>query len=253
MYQEERLAAIIEHLNKHKRVSVQDVCELYGVSRDTARRDLVRLEEQGLILRTRGGAILPPQHKSLPKYNERLQMAHEGKRRIAALASTLVKDGDHLVMDASTTVLFTAEHLKTEQHVLVTNSIDIAGSFASGGRNTVHLLGGMYEPEHRYVYGHRTIEMLGKYHVDKAILGTCGIGPQGLTTYTEEESYLLRTMMKQSKQVIVVADHSKFHVRLFMHVAAWHEIDILVTDQQPDKELAQILAENEVEVLVATP
>ncbi|WP_134682508.1 DeoR/GlpR family DNA-binding transcription regulator [Brevibacillus migulae] len=251
MYQEERLAAIIEHLSKHKRVSVQDVCELYGVSRDTARRDLVRLEEQGLILRTRGGAILPPMHKALPKYTERLQMEHEGKRRIAALASSLIKDGDHLMMDASTTVLFTAEQLQTERHVLVTNSIDIAGTFASDGKNTVHLLGGIYKPEHRYVYGHHAIEMLGKYHVDKAVLGTCGIGIQGLTTYTEEESYLLRAMMKQSKQVIVVADHSKFHVRLFMQVAAWDEIDMLVTDQQPDDELSQILAANEVEVLVA--
>ena len=83
MYQEERLAAILQYLQDHQRISVQDVVEQFGVSRDTARRDIVKLEEQGEILRTRGGAILPTLSKKSYSYQERMQLDLTGKRRIA--------------------------------------------------------------------------------------------------------------------------------------------------------------------------
>ncbi|WP_435541451.1 DUF977 family protein, partial [Bacillus paralicheniformis] len=82
MYQEERLISIIDYLKEHKRISVEQICSLFGVSRDTARRDLVKLQEQGAIIRTRGGAILPTVHDEVKDYSGRLGMVSEEKSMI---------------------------------------------------------------------------------------------------------------------------------------------------------------------------
>ncbi|NGQ96977.1 DeoR/GlpR transcriptional regulator [Brevibacillus sp. SYP-B805] len=251
MYQEERLDAIMAYLQEHKRVSVQEICERFGVSRDTARRDIVKLEEQGLILRTRGGAILPTLSKRFHNYAERLQMESGEKHRIALLAASLIKDNDYLIMDASTTVLFAAECLTTKNNVVVTNSIDIAAIVGRKEQAKVYLLGGCFHPAHRFVYGQRAIEMMAEYHADKLLIGAGGIARNGLTNPSEEESHLLKEMMKRADQVIVLADHSKFDVQQFVKVAGWDQIDMLVTDREPQGELAEALKQHEVDVLVA--
>ena len=102
MFQEERLFSILEYLKSNKRISVDLICELYEVSRDTARRDMVKFEEQGSIVRTRGGAILPTLSKEVGNYDQRLQEESSSKLTIGKTAAALVQDGDYLMMDAST-------------------------------------------------------------------------------------------------------------------------------------------------------
>lgn len=82
MYQEERLISIIDYLKEHKRISVDQICSLLHVSRDTARRDLVKLKERGVIIRTRGGAILPTNHDEIKDYSGRLNIVSEEKNMI---------------------------------------------------------------------------------------------------------------------------------------------------------------------------
>jgi DeoR/GlpR family transcriptional regulator of sugar metabolism len=153
-------------------------------------------------------------------------------------------------MDASTTVQFAAEHMSTSDNIVVTNSIDIASIVSMKERAKVYLLGGRFQPEHRFVYGQRAVEMLSEYHADKLLIGAGGISCDGLTNYSEEESYLLKEMIKRADQVIVLADHSKFDVKLFARVAGLEQIDILVTDREPRGALAEALARHEVEVLI---
>ena len=82
MYQEERLVAILEFLEKNNRISVEQICSLFDISRDTARRDLVKLEEEKKILRTRGGAILPSIHNDIQNYSNRLKIVSDEKKRL---------------------------------------------------------------------------------------------------------------------------------------------------------------------------
>jgi len=250
MYQEERLMAILQHLQTHRRISVQEICDRFGVSRDTARRDIVRLEEQGEILRTRGGAILPTLSKSNPKLAERLQRESGSKQRIGALAATLIKDRDYLILDASTTVQVAAMHLRSADNVVVTNSLDIASLLSEKEQITVHLLGGRLDLENRYVYGARAIAMLADYHADKLLIGTHGLTHEGLYIPTEEEGFLVREMIRRADQVILLADHSKFGVKHFARIAGLEQIDILVTDRMPPEDLLQALQRHEVELLV---
>lgn len=249
MYQEERLAAIAERVRRDGRIAVPDICRLFEVSRDTARRDLVRLEEEGAVVRTRGGAVLPTLTKAFHSYKQRLETGTAEKRAIGLRAAELIAPGDYIILDSSTTVQYAAEQARFENNVVVTNSIDIAGVLSEKSGVTVHLLGGVLNPEHRYAYGARAVETLGDYRVDTLFLGACGITAEGLTNPFEEEGYLLKKMMERADRVVVLADHSKFGKRAFHRVSGFERIDKLITDCIPEREIRQALEEHEVEVI----
>ncbi len=145
MYQEERLISIIDYLKERKRISVEQICSLFGVSRDTARRDLVKLQEQGAIIRTRGGAILPTVHDEVKDYSGRLGMVSEEKSMIGKAAASLIREGDRMILDASTTVQSCAEHLPDVNCTIITNSINLAEVLSSRKGADIHLLGGSFK------------------------------------------------------------------------------------------------------------
>jgi DeoR family transcriptional regulator, carbon catabolite repression regulator len=249
MYQEERLIAILDHLKKYKRISIDDICEQFSVSRDTARRDLVKLDEQGSIVRTRGGAILSGLSKDISSYEQRLKLVPEAKKDIAKRAVSLIRDFDYIILDASTTVEFVAEYLHTKQNTIVTNSIQIASTLTKNETVTIHLLGGQLHRSQQYIYGAAAIEMLRNYHVDKLFLGACGITQSGLSSPYEEEGLLVKEMIQRADQVIVLADQSKFGKQMFYNVCPLEDIDIIVTDCFPDEELKNVFQQYEVELL----
>jgi len=252
MYQEERMDAIIKLLEQQERVGIQEICQLFGVSRDTVRRDLLKMEESGLIIRTHGGAILPKKTKEIYEYKERLIRESDGKREIGAFAATLVKNGDFIIMDASTTVQFAAENIAAEQVVVVTNSIDIADVVSRKPSLRTYLLGGELDPQHRFLYGQSTIAKLADYQVDKLFLGACGITAGGLSYPHEEDGIVKREMIKRASQVIVLADHTKFGAQMFYRIAGLEAIDLLITDCRPDEELIDLLAAHNVELLIVS-
>ncbi|MEK3910412.1 DeoR/GlpR family DNA-binding transcription regulator [Paenibacillus sp. FSL H7-0331] len=253
MYQEERLIGIMEFLQIHHRVSIENICELFDISRDTARRDIIKLEEQGHILRTRGGAILPTLSRTIANYNERLhdQATTDSKRAIGLLAASLLHDGDYLLLDASTTVQSAAEQIRTKDHVVVTNSIDIASILNQKENIAIHLLGGMLHPEHRFIYGARALSNLRDYHVHKLLLGTCAITEDGITDPYEEEGYITKEMMRRSDQVILLADHTKFGKKHFHRISGLDRIDILITDREPDDAMKETLLKHQIDIMIA--
>ncbi|PRS15112.1 DeoR/GlpR transcriptional regulator [Bacillus paralicheniformis] len=251
MYQEERLISIIDYLKERKRISVEQICSLFGVSRDTARRDLVKLQEQGAIIRTRGGAILPTVHDEVKDYSGRLGMVSEEKSMIGKAAASLIREGDRMILDASTTVQSCAEHLPDVNCTIITNSINLAEVLSSRKGADIHLLGGKLQKEHRFLYGASVIEKLSCYHVDKALIGVVGISEHGLTIAHEEDGMVKRKMISQAKQVIALADHSKIGRTDFYRYAELSDIDLLITDRLPPKPFQKLLDEHDVELLVA--
>jgi len=249
MYQEERLNKIVDYLKKNGRISIQDICQLFDVSRDTARRDLLKMEEMTLVIRTHGGAILPKQAKIIHEYKERLVLESEEKHRIGVFAASLVNNGDFILMDASTTVQFAAEHLTSTDVVVITNSIDNADVLSKKPTIRTYLLGGELHPKHRFLYGQATIDKLKDYQVDKLFLGACSISPEGLYYLNEEDGVVKREMIKRANQVIVLADHTKLQAQMFYKVCGLQAIDLLIMDKQPEQAFLDILQQNNVELL----
>ncbi|WHY87118.1 DeoR/GlpR family DNA-binding transcription regulator [Neobacillus novalis] len=251
MYQEERLVSIMDFLQKHNRISVEQICTIFDVSRDTARRDLVRLEEDKAIVRTRGGAILPSVHDEVKSYSKRLNFVTEEKQVIGIKAASLIYPGDRVILDASTTVQACAEQIKNMDCTIITNSINQAEVLSSNQEINIQLLGGTLQQEHRFLYGSTVIEKLSDYHVDKVFIGVVGISEKGLTIAHEEDGLVKRKMIQQSKQVIVLADHTKLGHTDFFRFADLQDVDLLITDQTPSKEFRELLYKNNVELLTA--
>jgi DeoR/GlpR family transcriptional regulator of sugar metabolism len=248
MSQKERLEQIKEWLSIHYEMSIEEIMKQFQVSRDTARRDLVKLEEDGDIVRIKGGAILPSHRYQVSRYQERDITA--SKERIAKKACSFIHEQDSLLLDTSTTIELVARYMGNRCVTVVTNSIDIMILLSEHPDMEVYMAGGKFNPYHRNFIGPHTAEELRKYKVDKLFIGTCGIGADGLTSPDEGEAYVKKSMIQAANQVIVVTDHTKFHKEFFHKVCDLSEIDVIITDQSPGKELEQKLKDENVELII---
>ncbi len=251
MYQEERMLHILEYLGKHQRITVEDICRLFQVSRDTARRDLVRLEEQNSIVRTRGGALLSIAPLVIPSYNDRLNTVSAEKKQIGRRAAQLVQLGQRIILDSSTTVQACAEFIDAPGCTVVTNSINQADILSNKQGIFIHLLGGQLQSQQRYVYGSAAVEALSHYFAERAFIGVGSISDKGLTSLTVEEGRIKHKMMQQAEMTIVLADHSKFGRELFYKFADLSEVDLIITDRSPSPEMLELLDQHEVELWIA--
>ncbi|SFM22455.1 DeoR-like helix-turn-helix domain-containing protein [Bacillus sp. 5mfcol3.1] len=142
MNQEERLIRVLNYLQTHKTMNIKQMCEIFHISRDNARRDIVKIPNNKAIVRTYGGVALATVHKKIDTYQERSQTELEKKKSIGMKAANLIENNDMIYLDVSTTVNFVAQHLQSKNVTLVTNSIDSAYMLAQSEDATIHLLGG---------------------------------------------------------------------------------------------------------------
>jgi DeoR family transcriptional regulator, carbon catabolite repression regulator len=252
--QSARLDAICDYLAHHYRIGIEDICQQFGVTRDTARRDVVRLDADGRALRVRGGAVLPPQGRQVAHYAERTGESG-AKQAIGTAAAALLRNGERVLFDTSTTVLAVARAAvaagKAVPLAVVTNSIDVAEAFGQADGVELHVLGGRFNAWQRSLEGAQTRAGLAQFQFDKLILGACAIDPLGMTCPSDDEAALKQAMMRQASQVIVVADVSKFSKAFLHRLCRFDAIDVLVADQPPPAAIGAALAEAGVHVIVA--
>ncbi|WLD91578.1 DeoR/GlpR family DNA-binding transcription regulator [Alkalihalobacillus sp. AL-G] len=250
MYQEERLLEIIEYLKIHERISVNEMMDEFNISRDTARRDLVKLEEKNAIVRTRGGAILPKKKEEIKSYSDRLQFDSDVKTKIAKRAQSLIQRRDTLLFDTSTTVQYLAEILTEKDAVVLTNSIHQAQILSQKPNVEIHLLGGILNKEHGFLYGSSLIERLNHYYVDKVFIGAAGLSVKGFTYPHEEDAMVKKEMTRHGEQVIVLVDHTKFRKKQLYRSVTFQDVDIIITDRTPDSDIVSLLQEYNVELII---
>ena len=122
----ERRNLILEKLQEEKRVVVSELSQLYSVSEETIRRDLDKLEKEGLATKSYGGAVINEDVGIDLPFNIRKNQNVQGKQKMAEIAASMVNDGDHIFLDASTTAVFVAKALKEKERLtVVTNSMEI--------------------------------------------------------------------------------------------------------------------------------
>ena len=122
----ERRNLILEKLQEEKRVVVSELSQLYNVSEETIRRDLDKLEKEGLATKSYGGAVINEDVGIDLPFNIRKNQNVQGKQKMAEIAASMVNDGDHIFLDASTTAVFVAKALKEKERLtVVTNSMEI--------------------------------------------------------------------------------------------------------------------------------
>ncbi|MBM7646177.1 DeoR/GlpR family transcriptional regulator of sugar metabolism [Scopulibacillus daqui] len=249
MNQKQRLEQIKKWLSIYYKMSLEEIMNQFQVSRDTARRDLVKLEEDGEIVRVKGGAILPAHRYQITHYHER-DMSRL-KEKIAHKACSFIHDQETLLLDTSTTVELTARYIENSGLKVVTNSVDIINVLSGRSDIALFLAGGKFNPYNRNFTGPQTAESISKYSVDKLFIGACGIGLEGLTSPDEDEAYVKKAMIKAARQVILLTDHTKFQKNFFHLVCGLPDIDVIITDRAPAETLYRKLKELDIEVIIA--
>lgn len=235
MLGEERRATLVHELQNRGYIEVVEQASRLNVSAATIRRDLDRLHREGLLHRTRGGAVLSARSTTLEvPYDIKRQRRIEEKRRIAAAAAEVVRDGETLVLDAgSTTYELALLLLRKRNLTVVTNDLKIAVKLASNPNIALVSTGGIARADVYTLLGSQTEAFLHTLRVNKTFLGADAIHPDGTVANVNlEEVAVKQAMIRAGEEVILVADSSKFEVTGFARVCDLEEVDVLITDRE---------------------
>jgi len=247
---EERLNKIKKIIQENKSISIESLVSKLKVSKDTVRRDLIRLEQLNVVKRTHGGAVINNRDALIFDYNQRSEIQNPVKERIAIKAAELIKDNSSVIFDSSTTVETVILHLSDKNIMAITNSLTNANRLAKNKKCDIKILPGNLHKEQMFLYGSETIQKIEMYHVDYVLLGVFAISDKGLFIHTEEEGLVKRQMVMQGTTVIAVADHTKINTTGFFKVCDLSWINYLVTDELPEGSFMQSLRENNVELIL---
>lgn len=243
----ERLQSIQALLDIRGRVSVVELAEQYQVAQETIRRDLVKLEKNGIVRKIHGGAISSQnkyEHTLAARFAQNIPQKHE----LAAVAADLIPPGSTLFIDFGTTTNVFAEHIKQLSNLTIfTNSHLIAAILSENTTNEIFILGGRYDGQIKANIGPMVIDSIRHFYADFTITGIGGVDARtGFSDQNIDEATIARAMIARSTENIVLADPSKFNRHGIAHVADFHEIDYLVSSEKPDEAICAALVENKV-------
>ncbi len=215
VFARERQQQIANLVDERGRARVNDLAARFGVSAVTIRKDLLVLEGERRVIRAHGGAIAPRGSRPELAFEVRERLQRAEKVMIGEAAAARVNDGESIVLDASTTALYIARHLKEReawhQLTVVTNSIRIATELAGHPGITVLMLGGRVRWEALSVVGPLGDAVFSRVNVQKAFVGAAGFTIEaGLSDAMEEEAQIKRSMVAAAREVYAVVDHTKW-------------------------------------------
>lgn len=271
----ERRRLIAEMILKNRSASVSELSKSFGVTEETIRRDLKRLESEGSVRRTHGGAIsvVHPDdlavssgyHPGYPHvmavkehiapFGERAQSNVLLKRSIAIKAASMVLDGETVLLDSGSTVLELAKLLVNRQSlVVVTHSILVAMTFKDAHHVSVNVLGGHLRPREMVLVGPDTRASLERIRVDKAFMACAGFSADhGATVADVFEADVKRQMVQSAKQPVLLADHTKWDQPTIASYARLGDFSHIISDAGLDDDACKIIESEGVEVLRAAP
>ena len=254
--QAERWADIVETVRRSGRITVTDICDRFGISEMTARRDLAELDRVGLLRRVHGGAIASLGRSYEPPYQTRSAMRGAAKRAIGHRAAEMVVDGDSIGLDIGTTTLEIVSGLSDKHNLtIVTASLPIANAVVSqlalGTDVRLILAGGVFRAGELSMIGPIPALTFQNLHVDKAFIAVGGLSLEdGLTDFNLEDAEVKRPLLHNAQHKIVVADGSKLGRTTFASIGPLSLVDTVVTDQSAPPETVQGLQQMGIAVVV---
>ena len=233
MSPERRREQILAHLSAQEKTSVVELSQALGVSEVTVRKDLDQLEDQGLLTRVRGGAVVSGRGRLERYFATREQEHLEEKRRIAQAAATLIQSGQQVFLDASTTALQIARLIKDrEDLIVVTNGLYTALELNFCTGITTIVVGGTMRHRSSSLVGSFSHNSLQRLRVDIGFFGARGVSARdGLMESDIEEAQLKQQMVGSSGMVVGVIDSSKFGTTAFNVFALPREIERVITNE----------------------
>lgn len=252
MYAPERQREIVRRAQQEGRVEVAALAEKFGVTTETVRRDLARLERQGQIRRVHGGALPLERAGYELDYEQRMEVRRAAKERIGDAAAELVPAEGAVLIDSGTTTARLVEVFPPDRRVIVTtNSLPLARAIITRPNVTVMMPGGRIRPPTLAQVDVWTQRVLAELHVDVAFIATNGMSAEfGLTTPDLAEAEIKRAMIRAGGTVVLLADSTKYAQRHFVRFGDMDQVDVLITDDELDEGAAEEFRTLGVEVML---
>ncbi|MBL6927964.1 MAG: DeoR/GlpR transcriptional regulator [Rhodospirillales bacterium] len=250
MLAEQRRSVILDTLAEKGAVSVADLYRKLGVSRETIRRDITRLDKESRLRKTHGGALALD---SEPAFDERKSVNVEAKRSIGRVAAALVPDGASVIIDSGTTIQGLVEALADKRRLsIITNDFQAAAKLSGRNDNRVLILGGELIAGEGAIMGRDATAMLGNYFADFSFVGAGAISSHPwLMDFSREAAEIRGQMLGLARCPVVLADHTKFDRIAPVRVANFEKANYIVVDRKPQNAFATALNILGAEVLVA--
>ena len=247
---EERRRAILELLQRERRVLVTDLAQQFRTSQVTIRKDLEARHARGVIQRTHGGAL--PTHDGAledPSLREKGRVHRKEKLRIASAAARLVSEGQVVILDSGTTTIEIARALRNMQNLtVITNGVNIAAELASSSIEVI-LTGGAVRKNSFSLVGPIAEDALRRLNADILFLGVDGFDVKyGLSTPNLLEAKVNRIMTEIARRTVVVCDSSKFGRRSLSLIVPPASLQHVITDKSIPKSDLQALKNAGIEV-----
>jgi DeoR/GlpR family transcriptional regulator of sugar metabolism len=253
MFAEERLQQIVELLKKDGKVFVKDLSIKFSVTDGMIRKDLQRLEKEGRIKRTHGGAILKRNMAENTSISNRMIKNLSFKKAIAEKAFALIEENDIIFLDISSINFILAEVIaKSNKAItLLTNMVELTSFFKDTSTVTVICIGGIYNKKLGGVVGSEAIESIAKYRVNKAFIGSCGVNlqDQSISNFDLEEGHTKKAIITAAKSTYIVMENEKFYYDGTYRFAYLKDIDGIITQEPPALEINEFMKKHHLQLL----
>jgi len=258
VFARERQNEIARIVENSGRARVTDLAERFRVSTVTIRKDLLLLEGEHRLARTHGGAIAVERRGPERAFEVRERLQRAEKSAIGAAAAALVSDGESIALDASTTALYVARHLRARgswhQITVMTNGLRIASELSGCQGVSVAVPGGWVRWEARSVVGALGDAIFGRVNIQRAFVGAAGFTIEsGLSDASDEEAQIKRSMVMAAREVVAIVDHTKWGRTAVATFCPTSRITTFITDSRANPELIAALREMSIDVRLVTP
>ena len=247
----ERRNAILAKLATDGKVIVSDLSTEFNVTEETIRRDLEKLDKEGLAKKTYGGAIVSETHGTDLPFNVRKRVNANLKETIAQKIADLICDGDSIILDASTTAIGVTKYIKNRENLtLITNSVEILLELSDKSGWNILSTGGTLKNGSLALVGASAEQMIRDYHVHIAVCSSKGIDMNmGISDSNEEDVCMKKAIFSAADRKILAIDSTKFNRRSFVKVFSVSDVDTVVTDEKPSDEWIEFFEKNQVELI----
>ena len=238
-----RQLQLLEEVRHRKSLSVEQLAETLGVTLQTVRRDVQMLAEHGLLLRFHGGVRVPSTTVENLAHTLRASLHADAKTRIARQIAKSIPEGCSLILNIGTTTEAIARELVQHRGLrVITNNLNVAAILSGNPEFEVIVAGGVVRPRDRGIVGEAAVDFIRQFKVDIALIGISGIEADGtLRDFDYREVKVAQTIIAQSRQVWLAADHSKFNRPAMVQLATLNQIGRLFTDAPPPEPFPTLL------------
>lgn len=241
---------IMEYIEQFDEANVQELAEHCEVSIETIRRDLNKLDKDGLLHRTHGGAVSHKKRDIGRSFTTRQRLNSEAKRSIAENVLEYLQPESVIALDASSTSWNVAQRIPNIPCTVVSSSMRIIYSLSHKPHIKTIATGGIYSEKYDAFYGPLSEQLLSRLKIDLAILSCTGIADGAIWESNEINVSLKRKLLTNSKQVFLLVDHSKFERKDLFRIDDLSRIDKLFVNQTLPPSLQDYCLENQIEIII---